>query len=139
VVDAGDEERTDKIAQVNEVLEEIGAGHVPQIQVYNKIDLLDGAEPRVEYTELKHVRRVWVSARDGAGIDLLLDVLGRHFSDRQVSRWLNVPAGAGRLRARLFEDNAVAEEFEEPDGGWRIRVEMPRARLLLKLRASAPA
>jgi len=130
VVDAGDDERAEKIVQVNEVLREIGAGHVPQIQVYNKIDLLDDAEPRIEYTELKHVRRVWVSAGNGEGIDLLCDVLRLHFSDERVRRWLHLPAGAGRLRARLFESNAVVEEYEEAAGGWRIQVEMPEARLL---------
>ena len=46
VIDAADPLREDRIAQVDEVLQEIGAGDVPQVLVYNKIDRVDGAQPR---------------------------------------------------------------------------------------------
>ena len=71
VIDAGDERREDNIGQVEEVLREIGADHVPKIEVYNKIDLIEGREARIERDEAGCVRRIWLSAARGDGIDLL--------------------------------------------------------------------
>src|SRR5688572_20880341 len=61
VIDAADANRAERVAQVNEVLQEVGAGDLPQIEVYNKADLL-GEAPRVELDETGRVRRVWLSA-----------------------------------------------------------------------------
>lgn len=79
VVDAGDDNRRDCIEQVNEVLREIGANSIPQIQVYNKIDLLSDSEPHVDYDDKGMVKRVWLSAHQGAGLDVLREVIGSHF------------------------------------------------------------
>src|SRR6478752_6076588 len=46
VVDAADALRDERIAQVDMVLKEIGAGDIPQVLVFNKIDRIDGAGPR---------------------------------------------------------------------------------------------
>jgi GTP-binding protein HflX len=70
VVDAGSPVRNDQIEQVNQVLREIGADHIPQILVWNKIDLT-GLEPAIERDEYDKIRRVFVSAQTGAGMDLL--------------------------------------------------------------------
>jgi GTP-binding protein HflX len=47
---------------------------VPQILVWNKIDLT-GAEPAVERDAYGNIARVRVSARSGAGLDLLRETL----------------------------------------------------------------
>ena len=70
VVDAGSPVRFDQIQQVNHVLKEIGADHIPQMLVWNKIDLA-GIEPSVEVDECDKIHRVFLSARTGAGINLL--------------------------------------------------------------------
>ncbi|MCH8618826.1 GTPase HflX [Undibacterium sp. TS12] len=70
VVDAGSPVRFDQIQQVNHVLKEIGADHIPQILVWNKIDLV-GLEPAVELDEYDKIQRVFLSARTGAGVALL--------------------------------------------------------------------
>lgn len=70
VVDASSPVRFDQIQQVNHVLKEIGADHIPQILVWNKIDLA-GLEPSVELDEYDKIQRVFLSARTGAGISLL--------------------------------------------------------------------
>jgi GTPase len=41
VIDAADPNRKERIEQVNTVLAEVGAGDLPQIEVYNKVDLLN--------------------------------------------------------------------------------------------------
>ncbi len=70
VVDAASPARMEQIAQVNLVLKEIGADRVPQILVWNKIDATD-VEPALERDEYDRIRRVFLSARTGAGLDLL--------------------------------------------------------------------
>lgn len=74
VVDASSEDREAQIAVVNSVLREIGAGDVPQVQVWNKIDMTHGL-PAVEADGYGKIGRVLLSARTGDGLDLLRRVL----------------------------------------------------------------
>ncbi len=74
VVDAASEDREAQIGVVDGVLKEIGAADVPQIIVMNKIDLTPLA-PRVERDACGKIRRVFVSARTGAGLDDLRETL----------------------------------------------------------------
>lgn len=74
VVDSASPGRDEQIAEVNKVLHEIGADGVPQILVWNKIDL-GGQAPGVERDEYGRIRRVRISARTGAGLDLLRESL----------------------------------------------------------------
>jgi GTP-binding protein HflX len=70
VVDAASPVRDEQIKQVNAVLKEIGADHVPQVLIWNKIDLA-GLAPAIERDEYDKINRVFVSAQTGVGIDLL--------------------------------------------------------------------
>jgi GTP-binding protein HflX len=70
VVDGASTVRMEQIEQVNLVLKEIGADHIPQILVWNKIDAA-GLAPALERDEYDKIRRVFVSAQSGAGLDLL--------------------------------------------------------------------
>jgi GTPase len=74
VVDGSSPVRMEQIEQVNEVLREIGADHIPQILVWNKIDAAD-LQPGVERDEYDKISRVFISARSGAGLDLLRDAI----------------------------------------------------------------
>ena len=71
VVDASSADREAQIAAVNGVLQEIGADAIPQIQVFNKIDLTHVAA-RMERDEYDRIQRVWISARNGDGIPFVL-------------------------------------------------------------------
>jgi GTP-binding protein HflX len=70
VVDSASADRDAQIEAVNAVLDEIGAARVPQIIVWNKIDV-GGVEPGVERDAYGKITRVRVSARTGEGLDLL--------------------------------------------------------------------
>jgi GTP-binding protein HflX len=129
IVDAADPERMERIRQVQTVLDEIGAHDVPQIEVFNKIDLIEGAQPRLERDEAGQVRRVHVSAVTGAGLDLLRAALVERFYPEIEERELAVPASAGRLRARLFALGAVRQEVPDDAGGSRLRIALPRQQL----------
>ncbi|RLJ62867.1 GTPase HflX [Sulfurisoma sediminicola] len=74
VVDSASPDRDQQMRAVHEVLGEIGAAEVPQIVVWNKIDLT-AAGPGVERDDCGRLARVRVSARSGAGLDLLRDAL----------------------------------------------------------------
>ncbi|QJE03387.1 GTPase HflX [Massilia forsythiae] len=74
VVDGSSPVRMEQIQQVNEVLREIGADHIPQILVWNKIDAA-GLEPGVERDEYDKISRVFISAHSGAGLDLLREAI----------------------------------------------------------------
>ncbi|MBV8666925.1 MAG: GTPase HflX [Burkholderiaceae bacterium] len=70
VVDAANPARMEQIEQVNLVLKEIHAEHIPQILVWNKIDAADLA-PGLDRDEYDKIRRVFISAQTGEGLDLL--------------------------------------------------------------------
>jgi GTP-binding protein HflX len=77
VVDASSMDRDAQISAVNEVLAEIGASGIPQVMVFNKIDLTP-LPPRVDRDEYGKIARVWVSAQTGAGIELVRLALEEH-------------------------------------------------------------
>ena len=82
VVDAASPVKMEQIEQVNMVLREIGADHIPQILVWNKIDAA-GQEPAVERDEYDKISRVFISARTGVGLDLLRDAISEAARDQQ--------------------------------------------------------
>lgn len=122
VIDAADEEREAKVEQVDEVLHEIGAEKVPQIAVYNKIDLCDGVEPHIERNDQGEVVRVYLSAASGEGVELLRQVLSEWVSVNRRNYHLHLPPAASRLRARLYELGAVVNESIEADGSWELDI-----------------
>ncbi len=124
VIDASVEERDVKTAQVQRVLDEIGAGGVPQLQVLNKIDCMDAGEPRVERDIEGRIERVWLSAHTGAGLDLLREAIIERLGLGTVRRWIYLPQTEGRLRARLFELGTVVDEYPWGDGQWVMEVEI---------------
>ncbi len=124
VVDAHNENNADQIAQVNEVLKEIGADEVRQIKIFNKVDLMEGYEPRIDRDKNGLISRVWLSAASGEGLDLLMEALEEEFSPHQVREWLRVPASNGRLRAKLFSMGKVLKECVEESGDLLLEVEI---------------
>ena len=91
VVDAASPNRDRQIEEVEKVLKEIGAEHVPQFRAMNKIDLT-GVAPHVARDECGNIAAVWLSARTGDGIDLLRAALGEFANHLNSDR-------AGTLRS----------------------------------------
>ncbi len=90
VIDVSNDNRDDQMLEVNKVLAEIGAIEVPQLLVLNKIDR-PGIEPGLERDEYGKIRKVWVSAHSGAGMELLRQALAEH---QQRLKLALQPAGA---------------------------------------------
>jgi GTP-binding protein HflX len=125
VIDCSDPAHEERIYDVVRVLEEIGADHLPRVQVYNKADILK-LQPRVDRAETGIPTRVWVSSRTGLGIDALLGVIAEYLHVALLKCTVELTAAEARLRARLYEMGAiVAERFRE-DGGWELDLELDR-------------
>lgn len=129
VVDAAAPERDEQIEQVQQVLVEIGAGQVPVLEVYNKIDLLPGVEPQIQRDEQGVARRVWVSAHGGQGMALLVQAMDELLAKEMFAGCLCLPPPMGRLRARLFALNAVQEENHSQQGDSMLQVRLPLVEL----------
>ncbi|HWK74709.1 MAG TPA: ribosome rescue GTPase HflX [Povalibacter sp.] len=125
VVDVADPERNERIEQVNRVLTEVGAGDLPQIEVYNKADLLNET-PHIETNGEGGVRRVWLSAQTGAGTRLLIDAIGDFLGPELVHRHVVLDPAHGRARARFFAAGAVLAERTLPGGETELEISMPR-------------
>jgi len=124
LIDASDESRDETIFEVNRVLKEIGADTNQQLEVFNKIDLLDGFTPRIDRNEQGLPIRVWLSAQTGAGLDLLLQALAEIFSTTKVKKLCHLLPSQGRVRAKLFSvANILQEDFTE-QGGWDLAIEI---------------
>lgn len=129
VTDSADPERMTRIQQVNDVLLEIDAEQVPQLQVFNKIDLREGEEPRIERDEQGHPARVFVSAKDGLGMDLLRAAIAELLHHDLAEHELVLPPAAAKLRAQLFAHHAIKSESLDEEGNFHLKVSMPGERL----------
>ena len=84
VVDAANPRRDEQIADVNAVLTEIGAQDIPQLFVWNKIDLAPSLEPGPVRDEYGNIQTVRISASTGNGVDALKLAVGEIARHAQV-------------------------------------------------------
>ena len=85
VVDASSAVRNEQAAAVDKVLAEIPAGEAPRLLVWNKIDAA-GLEPGVERDQYGRISRVFVSARTGAGLELLRQAIAEFAKARAATK-----------------------------------------------------
>ncbi len=126
VIDASREDRADCIGHVNEVLAEIGADDIPQLEIYNKIDLLDDVQPHVDFDEEGIAKRVWMSAATGEGEELILEALKANFGKNFTHCWVQLNPDEARIRAQFFDLGVVVNEQDPGDGGFLMEVSMQK-------------
>ncbi len=114
VVDASHPEHRAYVEQVDRVLAEIGAENVPRLIVMNKVDVV-GDTPRWERDGFGQTARVFVSARTGAGLDLLLEAIRERLGPHRVRAQVRIPLSEGRLRSRLYGTGTVLSEVVDGD------------------------
>ena len=137
VTDAASQDREMHREEVMAVLVEIGADHVPSLEVMNKIDLLQ-TSPRIDRDEDGKPGRVWLSAQSGAGVDELLRCLDELLAGDIVETTLLLPPDQFALRTRLFRAQAVVNETPREDGAMQVQVKMPRKDLMSLLKQYQP-
>ena len=125
VIDAADLRVNENIDAVNEVLAEIEADEIPTLLIMNKIDMLEDFEPRIDRNEENMPVRVWLSAHTGAGIPLLWQALSERLAGEIASYELRLPPGAGKLRSRFYQLQAIEREWNEEDGSTGMQIRMP--------------
>lgn len=112
VVDSNSDVREEQMASVKSVLDEIDAGEIPTITVFNKIDL-SGLEPAVQRWDDGRIKSVTVSAVTGAGLDLLRSVVAEFLADWR-ERTKSVPREPEDWEFELQElQTAPAKSLEE--------------------------
>lgn len=129
VVDAASDERNHNMEEVDKVLEEIEAHNIPTLCIYNKIDLLDDMEPRLDRDSEGRPLIVWLSAQTGKGLDLLNQALSECLSVRVFRGRVRVAHDMGRLRAKLHNANAVVEEQYLDDGSCNLDIRLSQSDL----------
>jgi len=134
LIDGASPDRGRHQVVVDTVLEDIGADSIPQLKVFNKVDLTDRA-PGLERNENGQVKSVWVSAQTGIGMDALKRALVERVGEGRIHRWIELGPQTPRLRAALFELGVVRQENVDDDGQCHLEVELDRrdARILTRL------
>jgi GTPase len=123
VTDASSPLSAEQDAQVDRVLNELGAGEKPALHVKNKVDLLP---PKQRDSLRDDDRTVHVSAAKGLGLTTLLDRIDEMLSEDALSRMrLRIPQKEGkalamlearsRIYSREYRDGAVELEAEVPE------------------------
>lgn len=127
VIDASADDVESLRDEVIAVLAEIGAASLPTLEVWNKIDRLQGgATPWIPSSD---VTRLAVSAKTGAGLDDLREAIWSALGLDTVTAEIRVPAGDGALRAWLYRNGEVEGETVDAQGTLTVAVRLDRARL----------
>ena len=125
VVDVAAEQRDYWMTEVELVLSEIGAGELPVLLVYNKVDLLEQA-PRIIRNDEGTPIAVYLSAQNGDGLSLLEAALRERLQDDVFEGSVEITPQQGKLRAALFDLGAVLEESFTPAGNSVLSVRLPK-------------
>ncbi|MDO9313813.1 MAG: GTPase HflX [Burkholderiaceae bacterium] len=124
VIDAASPNRDEQRAEVQRVLVSIGAADVPQILVFNKVDMLDESQtPRSPVDSIlledgRQAPRVFISAAHGQGIDALRRLLADVASGAIASGMSNSSAAAPISTPE--SDNIDARRLPEPNGTYPL-------------------
>jgi GTP-binding protein HflX len=124
VIDANAEDRDETIDQVNQVLEDIEADEIRQLEIFNKIDLLNEINPKIDRDDTGNPVRVWLSAETGAGIDLLYQALAEIFSATKIKRRCHLKPDQGDIRAKLSACAKIIDEQIDDFGACELVIEI---------------
>ena len=140
VIDASDVRKEDNIDQVYQVLDSIGAGDVPVIEVFNKIDQLPKVEPKVvnEIDELslsndsigisnEIIGRVWCSAKTAKGMGLLLDTIAKQLEIEWLDLNLRILPQDLSIRSELYDLHVITQESVLENGDIELDIRIDAA------------
>ncbi|ARH01506.1 ribosome rescue GTPase HflX [Legionella micdadei] len=122
VIDIADPHWREMAFSVQRVLTEIGVTDVPTIQVFNKIDLQEGWCPKIDCQE--DACKVWVSAKSNAGLDLLREAIVTQLQGKINVEEVFIKPSEAKLRAKLYQLDAVIEETPADEGGWHLKIKL---------------
>jgi GTPase len=127
VIDMSDPLWRQRVQDVHDVLEEIGADGVPQLMVCNKIDKTNHPDAdRIDWEDHDAPARVWVSAITGQGMDKLRQAVTECLGKTWVNTTVTLRPDQGALRSKLYSLNAVADEEITDQGGMLLTIRLQR-------------
>ncbi|MDR2655841.1 MAG: GTPase HflX [Oscillospiraceae bacterium] len=109
VCDASSVEACEQAEVAERLLEELGAGHIPLINVLNKCDVAQGDLPRFRAS-------VMVSAKTGQNLDLLLEEMSKALPAAAQRMKLLIPYGNAAFLNKIRLDGKVFSENFSGDG-----------------------
>ena len=126
VVDASDDDNGDKIEQVEDIIEQIGAQEIPSIIVMNKIDEMSDFHPRVDKDYAGNIYRVWLSAHTGEGIDLLYQALSERLSGMMTCAGIQLDVQSAYIRSEIHKVGFIQKEKMNEFGQWLLEINVTR-------------
>ena len=126
VIDVSDPRKDDNMQQVAVVLQEIDADQLPQLKVFNKIDVLQ-QPARIEYDEYGLPIAVYLSAMTGDGVDLLLQAMSLLLSEQHLYLVLKLPPDEAAWRARCHQQHCIVQEQFDSDGNCELTIRLADA------------
>ena len=121
VIDLLDPEITERVGQVERVLDAIGAGDIPRLRVYNKADLIEASSFR-SFVNGSSDRGLRISASTGKGLEELVETMGALLGSDRERRMLKIPSDRPRLRAAVYRIAEVADEKVDAEGNWWLEL-----------------
>ena len=121
VIDLLDPEITERVGQVERVLDAIGAGDIPRLRVYNKADLIEASSLR-SFVNGSSDRGLRISASTGKGLEELVETVGALLGSDRERRMLKIPSDRPRLRAAVYRIAEVADEKVDAEGNWWLEL-----------------
>lgn len=129
VIDAFSNERQMHIQAVNQVLKRLGAEQIPTILVFNKIDLCKHMMPSPDQEERHEpdgIKKVFVSAKTGLGIEELPALISKKLGKDLIETQITLIPEQAKLRAKLYQQEAVLAENVDELGNHQLVIRMPR-------------
>jgi len=126
VVDASDIDNGDKIEQVEDIIEQIGAQEIPSIIVMNKIDEMSNLNPKVDKDYAGNIYRVWLSAYTGEGIDLLYQALSECLSGMMTCAGIKLEVQSAYIRSEIHKVGFIQKEKMNEFGQWLLEINVTR-------------
>ena len=109
VIDLSDDNFLSYVDEVNDVLESIGANHIPKILVFNKIDQNYNPE---NFLHLQKESFCYVSAKTGYGVNSLKKQISDKFFENYKSISLELSLNQNEIRASIYDNcNVINETF----------------------------
>ena len=121
VIDASARDVDEQVSEVRRVLDDIGAGDRPVLDVMNKLDVI-GGEPRLDRNADGVPERVWLSAANGRGVDLLEAAIAERIGGRVNEVRVLLAPEAGKTRSWLYRLGAVVAEQMREDGRFELTI-----------------
>ncbi len=124
VVDITHTNASAQVKSVQETLIEIGAGDIPMVTAFNKIDLLKDTEGAV--SKLGEFSNTYpISAISGRGLDELLTAVESELFETYIEIDVKIPYQEGQLIS-LFHQYGQVQEVTNVESGTRVKGLIPR-------------